>query len=211
MDVIGAGFGRTGTTSLQQALELLLDGPCFHMTEIVASPALVGVWTDALAGREVDWESVFAGYRATVDFPGCLFVEELMAAFPEAKVVLTVRDPLEWYRSMQAMVAAGWRANETTSPRDALDEMIVEAVFDGVFKGRFDDVDFVSRTFTAHIDRVQAIVPPDRLLTYDVRAGWGPLCAFLGVAEPNAAFPWHNSIEDVETRWGLRDTTGNAP
>ena len=91
--VIGAGFGRTGTTSLKVALEMLGFAKCYHMIEVMKHPDDARVWIDAARGRPVDWDTLFTGYQATVDWPGCTFYETLMARYPDAKVILTVRDP----------------------------------------------------------------------------------------------------------------------
>jgi len=102
MDVIGAGFGRTGTLSLKAALERLGFSPCYHMVE-VPRRGHGPFWREAMRrkaqGEPIDWEAAFADYRATVDFPAANFWAELAQAYPEAKVVLTVRDPNRWYDS----------------------------------------------------------------------------------------------------------------
>ena len=93
MKVIGAGFGRTGTTSLKAALEKLGFGPCYHMTEVFAHPEHEAVWSAAIRGEPADWEGVLEGYEATLDWPACSFYGELMERHPEVKVLLSVRDP----------------------------------------------------------------------------------------------------------------------
>jgi hypothetical protein len=97
LQIIGAGFGRTGTLSLKTALETLGYSPCYHMTTVIAQPERIGAWkevADRQARRKpIDWEAVFGGFQATVDWPGCTYWRELTAAYPEAKVLLSVRDP----------------------------------------------------------------------------------------------------------------------
>jgi hypothetical protein len=100
LEVIGAGFGRTGTMSLKVALETLGFGPCYHMTEVFTHPEHVELWRAATQGKPVAWEQIFDGYRATVDWPGCTFYAQLMQRYPDAKVILTVRDPQKWYESV---------------------------------------------------------------------------------------------------------------
>lgn len=92
LEVIGAGLGRTGTLSLKLALEQLGFGPCYHMTEVFKNLPAAGWWVDAADGRP-DWEKIFQGYRAAVDWPSATFYAELAAAYPGAKVILTERDP----------------------------------------------------------------------------------------------------------------------
>ena len=99
MKVIGAGFGRTGTLSVKAALEELGVGPCYHMVEVFDKPGHVALWQAAAEGKSIDWEELFADYNAVVDWPACTFYQQLMQAYPEAKVLLTVRDPQSWYES----------------------------------------------------------------------------------------------------------------
>lgn len=98
--MIGAGFGRTGTSSLKVALEKLGFGPCYHITELFDHPEHVRLREPAVRGEPVDWEEIFHGYQATVDWPGAAFYEELMEKYPDAKVILTVRAPERWYASI---------------------------------------------------------------------------------------------------------------
>ena len=106
LEVIGAGFGRTGTLSLRAALERLGVGPCEHMAQTLEQPARVALWQDAAArrrdGRPIDWRPLLEGYRAEVDWPAAAFWRELSAAHPQARVILTVRDQDRWYDSMVA-------------------------------------------------------------------------------------------------------------
>src|SRR5437763_12632559 len=105
LKVVGAGLGRTGTNSLKVGLEQLLGGPCYHMFELIAHPQQVPVWERALRGEEVDWDSLFDGYAATVDWPGCAFWRDLAAVDPEAPVLLSVRDsPQTWWASMEQTI-----------------------------------------------------------------------------------------------------------
>lgn len=91
LKVIGAGRGRTGTASLKVALETLGYGPCYHMSEVLKNPEFVDRWIRAAEGN-ADWDAIFNGYSATVDNPGCNYCKELAAYYPEAKVILTIRD-----------------------------------------------------------------------------------------------------------------------
>ncbi len=104
LKIIGAGFGRTGTLSLKVALEELGFGPCYHMLEMFQHPEHIALWEAASKGHPVDWHQVFEEYQATVDWPGCAFYEQFMEAYPDAKVLLTVRDPDKWYESSQATI-----------------------------------------------------------------------------------------------------------
>lgn len=106
MKVIGAGFGRTGTMSLKAALEELGYGPCYHMTDVFEHPEHIRMWEAATRGEPVDWDELFAGYQATVDWPGAAFYRELMEVFPDAKVLLSLRDPEKWYESTRNTIYA---------------------------------------------------------------------------------------------------------
>jgi sulfotransferase family protein len=189
LKVIGAGFGRTGTFSLKIALEELGFGPCYHMIEVPDKPGATEQWDAIARGAPADWHRVFAGYQATVDWPACTFYTELMQAYPDAKVLLTVRDPEQWYES----------ASRTIYPvthRDPLSlhaRMVNTLVWEGTFAGTFEEQDSAIAVFLQHSESVKQQVPPEKLLVYDVKEGWEPLCAFLGVAaSPEKAFPHRN-------------------
>lgn len=108
--VVGAGLGRTGTTSLKLALERLLGGPCYHMSEVFQHPEHIGHWHGAARGDMPDWRALFAGYVAAVDWPAASFWREISAAFPQALVVLSVRDPDAWWQSASSTISPPWRA-----------------------------------------------------------------------------------------------------
>ncbi|MCK2218452.1 sulfotransferase family protein [Actinomadura sp. ATCC 31491] len=187
MEVIGVGMGRTGTLSLKHALERLGFAPCYHMVEIQREPERGSAWLDATRGEPVDWERVFHGYRATVDFPGRSFWRELTAHYPQAKVVLTVRDPRQWYDSAMATIY-----NPANAPEPGPIDQVWRLRFRHDFGCEPRDADRVIAGFRAHTAAVQGAVPAGRLLTYEVGQGWEPLCAFLGVPVPAEPFPHLN-------------------
>lgn len=201
LEVIGAGLGRTGTTSLKAALETLGYGPCYHMTEVFAHPEHVPFWEAARRGEAVEWDTVFSGYRAAVDWPAAAYYERLMHAYPDAKVILTVRDPERWYESARATIYTV--RDMASSPlfsffarlvprlrymrRAAL--MVAGLAWDDTFGGDFEDRERATRSFERLNGRVVERVPPEKLLVYEVSEGWGPLCDFLGVEPPDEPFP----------------------
>lgn len=189
--VIGAGFGRTGTLSLKAALEQLGFGPCHHMAEIFANPDQLPQWQRAVAGMPVDWEAVLAGYRAAVDWPSAFFWRELAETYPEAKVILTSRDPDIWYQSFSNTILALAGAIDRVKNRHirATIEMGGSLVGSGVFDGRADDPDYAKHVFRAHEATVRQAIAAERLLVFDVREGWAPLCGFLGAPVPTGPFP----------------------
>jgi hypothetical protein len=204
LEIIGAGFGRTGTNSLKLALEHLGFGPCHHMFEVRDNPEQLANWEAAARGEKVDWDEVFDGYRSQVDFPGARYWRELVAHYPNAKVILTVRDPDAWFDSVQATIAPFVLARgQHSSPHvNAIAEMGHQTVAVQVFNDRITDRDHLIRIYKRHIDDVQTEIPADRLLTFDLRDGWEPLCRFLGVDVPDIPFPKTNSSKQFgEEEW----------
>ncbi len=104
LKVVGAGFGRTGTRSLKEALEILGLGPCHHMMEVFMHPEQVPFWDRAALGEKVDWNEVFANYKSACDWPSCTFYKELADVYPHAKVILSLRDPRSWYKSVASTI-----------------------------------------------------------------------------------------------------------
>lgn len=204
--VIGAGFGRTGTLSLKVALEELGFAKCYHMTSVLERMDDARVWDAAGRGEPVDWDALFAGYRATVDWPGCTFYRELLQRYPDAKVILTVREPERWYDSARQTIYfvrhafPAWTSLAMPRMR-VFRRMLDRLIWDGTFQGRFEDRGFAIDVFNRHNEQVRRDVPADRLLVYEVRAGWEPLCAFLGVPVPaDKPFPHLNDASEFRTR-----------
>lgn len=217
LEVIGAGFGRTGTKSLKAALEELGFGPCYHMFEFLGNPEHADFWEAAWRGEPVDWDGVLGDYEASVDWPACTFYEQLMEKHPEAKVLLSVRDPERWYESARntvyeltmlrrrspfarlglALASLIRFGKFTTRPLQ-----IAEIIWQGTFEGKFEDKHPAIEVFNRHNEEVKRRVPPERLLVYEVKEGWGPLCEFLGVEEPANPFPRFH--EAAETRRVIR-------
>src|ERR1019366_10169355 len=114
LKIIGAGFGRTGTRSLKEALEILGVGRCYHMVELFEHPEHVPHWEAAARNEQVDWNAIFHGYQATIDWPGCTFYKSLMATYPTAKVLLSVRDPEKWYDSVKSTIYQAGNIDRTS-------------------------------------------------------------------------------------------------
>ena len=205
MKVIGAGFGRTGTKSLQEALEILGYGPCYHMIELLSNPHQIHEWEKAYSGQKVEWENIFKGYLAAVDFPTAVFYKELADYYPEAKVVLTVRDPERWYDSVSATIHNFDPGIKTKiklmskmpfskTARNLFKTLMAnnKFIWGEYFEGRFADKSYAIDKFHQHVDNVKSAIPQDRLLVYQVKEGWGPLCKFLNEDEPPVSFPTSN-------------------
>lgn len=193
LSVIGAGLGRTGTLSLKLALEQLGFGPSYHMVEVFKDPEAPAAWSAVADGAEADWEAIFRGYAATVDWPGARYWRELSAAYPQAKVILTLRDPETWFASTQATIFK--RPYEDT-PGEF--HQMLGKVIGRLLDHRLNDKARVLELYRTHNEAVQREIPPERLLVYNVAEGWGPLCRFLGVAVPGAPFPQVNGRNEVE-------------
>jgi hypothetical protein len=198
LQVVGAGLPRTGTTSLGKALEVLLGGPRHHMSAIPAHPFDLGEnWSIALAGGIPDWDIIYDGYLSAVDWPTSAFWPEVSEHYPDALVVLSVRDsPHTWYESIAATVLPvarlalqpGWSAG-----RHLVD--LFER-FTGVTE--WDDPQTLMAAYERHNAEVRATLPPSRLIEWNANQGWQPLCMALDKPIPLQSFPWLNKREN----WG---------
>lgn len=207
LKVIGAGYPRTGTSSLKLALEQLGFGRCHHMREIIMDPPSAALWVQAAEGHP-DWERIFEGYQSCTDAPGCSFWRELADYYPDAKVLLSVRDPDSWFESTQATVfseAMLGMANGTPL------ETFFAKVVVPEFGDRIHDRDFMLAQFERRRQEVIAAIPAPRLLVFDVREGWEPLCAWLGVPVPDTPFPRENSREEMAHFRAAAGESGGAP
>ena len=198
LKIIGSGFGRTGTASMKLALETLDFGPCHHMEEVIANPAQVPHWQAVAAGRPVDWDVVFAGYRSQVDWPGAHVWRELAAAYPDAKVIHTVRPEENWWKSFSATIGtllSGYRDLPAPPHVKAIMEAAYEMICVQTMGGSVDRESALA-AYRRRTEEVRAVIAPERLLVFDVAQGWEPLCRFLGVPVPAVPFPRVNSTEE---------------
>ncbi|CAF1462875.1 unnamed protein product [Adineta steineri] len=214
--VIGAGFGRTGTTSLKVALNML-GFKCYHMQETGKHPAHNELWIDAYEGKLTDYDLIFKDgkqlkndpYIATCDWPSTAIWEQLMEKYPDAKVILTMRDAEGWYKSMRNTVyrVPTEFSNSYFLP-GAFRRMInmhTKLVWAGTFQNRFEDKDYAINVYNQHNERVKKLVPKEKLLVLDVTKGegrWKELCEFLEVEEPseNIPFPRVNDTKEMEEK-----------
>jgi len=203
LEVIGAGFGRTGTLSMKMALDQLGLGPCHHMLEIFGKPEQVSLWLAAAEGEPVDWEEVFRGYRSAVDWPSCYFWKELIEFFPDAKVLLTKREAGQWFKSADATIFKGMKLANERAQGDAEDpfrKMVNTIVVDNTFCGDLSNRENVIEVFNRHNQEVIDKVPAERLLVFEASDGWKPLCDFLDVRVPDSDYPRSNSTEEFVER-----------
>lgn len=204
IDVIGAGLGRTGTLTLKVALEALGFDRCHHMIEVFEHPEQVPFWRRAADGDAVDWAEVFVGYRAAVDWPAAHFYRQIADYYPDARVVLTRRDPERWYDSISTTIFPALAAMVANMPPES--------------PGRFSDIIITHNTFGGDLSKANVIaayerhnaevvrtIPPERLLVFEAVQGWAPLCAFLGVTVPDMPFPRTNSGDEFRARQSARN------
>lgn len=196
--VVGAGLGRTGTNSLKLALEELLEGPCYHMFELMQRPRDRQIWEQAVQGEQVDWNALLDGYAATVDWPGCAFWRELCAANPNAVVLLSTREsPQTWWSSMERTIVpllSGPPLDE--SPELIQGHMMVRELFRSRLTPDWTDRDAAITAYQRHCDEVRREVPGERLIEWQPGDGWEPICSGLALPVPLTAFPHENSSAD---------------
>jgi hypothetical protein len=207
MRLIGAGLPRTGTLTQKVALETLGFDPCYHWVNVIADLDQVGVWNRALDG-EGPWDEVFAGFQASVDWPGGYFWRELMDYYPDAKVLLSLREAEKWEPSFREtiwnMCFGGSVLNLVSRARAQVDPQwdrylqLVDRMFwgeQGTFAAGHETPAQMMVQFEAHNELVKANVPADRLLVWSVTEGWEPLCEFLQVPVPAEPLPHVNDRE----------------
>lgn len=209
LQIVGAGLGRTGTKTLKDALEMLGFAPCHHMVEVFAHPEQRLFWLRAAQGEQVDWEELFAHYKASVDWPSCHFYKELAARYPDAKVLLSVRDPVKWYESMESTILdVTRRAMAQTDPVAREGSRFIEMIVaEKTFNYDFSKENVIA-AFERHNAEVKRTIPPERLLVYEASQGWEPLCKFLDVPIPATPFPHTNTRDEFRSRAGRISPTG---
>jgi Sulfotransferase domain len=200
LKIIGTGLARTGTSSLKIAIEKLGIGRCYHMKEVLADPEHIGFWVEVAEGR-ANFDRVFSGYSATVDFPACIYWRDLIEYYPEAKIILSIRDAEDWFRATQKTFLSPrlWESGLSGPFGDMFGAMIRR-----FFDGEIHDHDHLIELFDRHVEEIKVLVPPERLLIFKVTQGWQPLCKFLGLPMPDEPFPHANREQD--TRGFLEDS-----
>jgi hypothetical protein len=202
LQIIGAGLGRTGTTSLKIALERLLGRPCYHMLEVRERPADPDVWGDAYEGQPPSWEEFFSGYGATVDWPAAPFWAEIGATFPEALIVLSVRDVDAWWESVSNTIFVALATYfEDDAPNDGWTRMGRGMMTS--FSPAWQDEASAKAAYLAHNERVRTTAPKDRFVEWHPEEGWEPICAGLHLAVPDEPFPHTNTTAEIRQQLGL--------
>ena len=212
MKLIGASYPRTGTLSTKAALEQLGLDPCYHFVTQFERPQDIDIWQTAAEGKPVYWPALFADFQAAVDWPASLFYKQLLALYPDAKVLLNVRDPETWYASMAHTVYPASQAGLSAPAESVLGRMgrmINTLAWQPLFHGRFEDKSYALSVFERHNQEVQVCVPADRLLVWEVAEGWEPLCRFLDVPAPETPFPRLNDAQTFREQF-LSIPTGST-
>lgn len=221
LKVIGAGFGRTGTMSTYTALNQL-GFPCYHMIEIIGkkeNKSHIDFWnkvTNDASGSQQNWEEVFANYTAAVDNPACCVWKELMVAYPDAKVLLTLhpRGAEAWYESTIDTIyftETLWQFKILKAVIPAMRKfgnMSTNLIWGRSLKGTMNNKAAALKRYDELIEEVKAAVPPEKLLIFSVNQGWEPLCNFLGVDVPAAEFP--NVNDRAQVKKTIADFTKGA-
>jgi hypothetical protein len=205
LQIIGAGLGRTGTTSLKLALEELLGGRCYHMLEVRERPDDADVWGSAYEGSNPPWKDFFEGYVATMDWPAAPFWRELSQVFPEAPIILSVRGADEWWKSVSSTI---FIALATYFAPDAPDDgwtrmgrgMMTR------FTPGWQHESAAKEAYIAYNEHVRATAPRDRLVEWHPTDGWAPICSALGMDEPDRPFPHVNTTDQAKRELGLESS-----
>jgi hypothetical protein len=235
MKVIGAGLPRTATSTQMIALEMLGFGPCYHMRNVLADlESGVPPWRQAMAGNP-DWEGIFGDAQSCCDWPSAAFTEELAEYYPEAKVVLTVREPSGWVSSMRNTVwgiyFGGGIMNHLCEARYQIDpawksfiDLMKPMIWEegaALHGDTFSDEGFIE-LFNRYTERIKTVIPAERLLVWDPKEGWEPLCAFLEVEAPDEPLPHVNdtsafregivggAVAAINEWWDQRDPASGA-
>jgi hypothetical protein len=198
LKVVGAGLPRTGTASQVIALEQLLGGRCYHMREIPGHPFDLGdEWDRALSGETPDWDRLFDGYVAAVDWPTSMFWRELSQVNPAALVLLSVQASAEvWWQSAQATILRV--AREALAPDWNKGRGLLTLLERFTGTADWDDPATLMAAYERHVQEVKMGVPQHRLLEWYASEGWPPLCHALNLPVPDIPFPWVNRRSD----WG---------
>ena len=183
--------------SLKQGLETLLGGPCYHMYEVFQHLDHVPLWHDAALGKPVDWDKIFDGYVAAVDWPVGSFWQEVSAHYPDALILLSVRDPEKWWNSAHETIfqSIAQISDEHKDWHEMIDAMMANR-----FTPDLTDKEACIAAFNRHNDEVRRLAPKDRFLEWQASDGWGPLCRALGVPVPDEPFPHVNTKDEFLER-----------
>ncbi len=195
LSIIGAGFGRTGTLSLKHALGQLGYAPCYHMHEVSKNPEHIALWQAVTDHKTINWNNLFNSYQAAVDWPTSSFWQQLAEYYPQAKIILTIRNADEWYESIQNTIyyVLSQPVSKDNPIKRELGLMTRQLILENTFHGYLGNKDKAMKIYEQHNEKVRQTISADRLLVYNVKEGWEPLCNFLNCPIPYDNFPKTNS------------------
>jgi hypothetical protein len=210
LKIIGAGLGRTGTMSLKNALEQLGYSKCYHMSELLKDTSRLKYWKQLHKEGHTDFAALFEGFQSITDNPGCLYYKAFFKQYPDAKVILTIRNAEQWYESTSKTIygvgpktfgeklSVMFKAIISPHLRRLLPvfKYADESIWETFFEGKFTNKEWAIKKFNAHTEEVKNIIPEDQLLIYQVKEGWEPLCKFLNCPVPTEAFPYTNKRQN---------------
>lgn len=213
LKVIGAGWGRTGTESLKKALEILGFGKCYHAFELIKDGKRIEYWEQLARGEKPDYEQLFKGYQSAVDFPAAIYYKEFMEQYPDAKVILSYRDAESWFESASKTILKPlpsfllpmsrliglFNKNISYFPRTYA--IMINLIHNKFFQGKTDDREFMMNLYNQWVEEVKKTVPPEKLLVFEAREGWEPLCRFLDVPVPTVPYPRGNDSGQFKERF----------
>jgi hypothetical protein len=203
LQVVGAGLGRTGTHSLQLALQQLLGGRCYHMIEVFGRPDDIPIWHAAVNGDMPDWNEFLAEYNAAVDWPACSFWRELLAENPDAMVLLSSRDTDGWWTSVSNTIFNIADLDMPVGDAAAAQKAMALDMFTKTFTPNWQGETEAKRAYERHNADVRASVPADRLIDYRPGDGWEPICEKLGLPVPSDPFPHVNTTDEFRAMVGM--------
>ncbi|KAI8061483.1 P-loop containing nucleoside triphosphate hydrolase protein [Gilbertella persicaria] len=216
LQVLGAGFGRTGTMSLKYALDHLgYNTHHMHMV-LIDNTQIPEIFEEAYKNPDapVDWDRAYLGYNAAVDWPTTAFFDKIYKLNPDAKIILTVRDPESWFNSVIKTIHEWPEVNETWPTQIIRARKMARVV---VRDGELGGSDIITRKdqlmkkFVDHIERVKSIVKPENLLIMKLGDGWEVLCPFLGKEIPkDLPYPHKNKGENFGNMLkGIKELLGD--
>ena len=179
---------------MRKALNILGVGPTHHMFELVEDSPLTQLWRDLANGAEPDWEKLFHGYNACVDWPSAFYWRELVEVYPDAKVLLTMRSPESWWNSFSKTIL------KYIQNADDQTGLSFTLVANQVLSGRPEDRDHAISVYKQNIGDVLNTVAPERLLVHNLGDGWKPLCRWLDLPVPEMDYPRGNTTLDMADR-----------
>lgn len=218
--VLCLGLSRTGTVSLRQALVRLGYTDCYHFASTLQeNPLDATLWNEAIQAKflgigkpyaKPEWDALLGHCQAVTDTPCTIFYKELLAAYPDAKVILTERDDVhQWHESMMGtlvpyaskIIGVTWldKLKALFSPLDStlvrLNKLIVyhTPIFAALWQDYYHGTTTAKQLYKEYNAEIKRIVPKENLLLFNVKDGWEPLCRFLGVQVPEGQeFPRRN-------------------